>query len=73
MQDIIEQAIDQTVEGSTEDGTDSTLHPASMLACPFCGEAEFDAVGLKIHLLAGHCNEFDAVPVDACEHFDLCY
>lgn len=33
-------------------------------ACPFCGETDFDATGLKIHLLAGHCDKFNAVSVD---------
>jgi hypothetical protein len=34
------------------------------MACPFCGETNFDATGLKIHLLAGHCKEFNAVSTD---------
>jgi hypothetical protein len=34
------------------------------LACPFCGETDFEATGLKIHLLAGHCKEFNAVSTD---------
>lgn len=34
------------------------------MACPFCGETDFDATGLKIHLLAGLCCEFNAVPTN---------
>ena len=30
--------------------------------CPFCGEDDFDFIGLKHHLASG-CSEFDAVPV----------
>lgn len=30
-----------------------------MLNCPFCWEDDFDAVGLKWHLLQGHCKEFN--------------
>jgi hypothetical protein len=28
--------------------------------CPFCGEGDFDTVGLKSHLM-NHCEEFDKV------------
>lgn len=30
--------------------------------CPFCREGDFDAIGLKRHLLAGWCNAFEATP-----------
>lgn len=26
-----------------------------LISCPFCKEPDFDLVGLKIHLLSGHC------------------
>lgn len=29
-----------------------------MMTCPFCGENDFDAVGLKSHLL-NHCEVFE--------------
>lgn len=29
-----------------------------MLTCPFCGVDDFDAIGLKYHLLSGHCDSF---------------
>lgn len=29
------------------------------LPCPFCGEDDFDAVGLKHHLIMGYCVEFN--------------
>lgn len=28
--------------------------------CPFCGEADFDSIGLKAHLLRGYCDQFNA-------------
>ena len=31
------------------------------LHCPFCGEDDFDAIGLKAHLLRGHCEAFESV------------
>ena len=31
-------------------------------ACPFCGEGDFDLIGLKVHLQQ-FCDEFDALPV----------
>lgn len=32
------------------------------IACPFCGEQDFDAVGLKHHLRAGHCDQYEHTP-----------
>lgn len=29
-----------------------------LIKCPFCGEDDFDLVGLKIHLMNGHCEEY---------------
>jgi hypothetical protein len=29
-----------------------------MLVCPFCGENDFDLIGLKAHLLNGDCEAF---------------
>jgi len=29
------------------------------LTCPFCGYAEFDAIGLKSHLTHGECEPFE--------------
>jgi len=31
--------------------------------CPFCLEKDFDAVGLKIHLTAKHCDAFESLSV----------
>lgn len=31
--------------------------------CPFCGDDDFDAVGLKVHLTAGYCARFNALEV----------
>lgn len=27
--------------------------------CPFCNEKDFDLIGLKHHLLSGHCDNFE--------------
>jgi len=35
----------------------------SELDCPFCMEDDFDAIGLKHHLLQGHCEQFNKVEV----------
>lgn len=32
-----------------------------IMICPFCGESEFDAIGLKHHLLSGYCEMFTRV------------
>jgi hypothetical protein len=32
-----------------------------LLTCPFCGDDKFDELGLKIHLLKGHCEKFEKV------------
>ncbi len=34
------------------------------MACPFCGETEFDEVGLKTHLVVGWCLIFDEIDED---------
>ena len=38
--------------------------------CPFCGEDDFDLIGLKRHLTRGWCNEFertDCAPTCDCK------
>ena len=30
------------------------------VVCPFCGECDFDLIGLKLHLKAGHCEVWNA-------------
>ena len=32
-----------------------------MKICPFCQETQFDAIGLKHHLLSGGCEKFNTV------------
>lgn len=34
---------------------------SNYVECPFCDEPDFDLVGLKHHLLAGHCDVFDEI------------
>jgi hypothetical protein len=31
------------------------------MTCPFCKEEDFDAIGLKLHLIMWGCEAFDAV------------
>ena len=33
----------------------------SEIYCPFCGEGDFDRIGLKHHLDTGWCNEYNIV------------
>jgi hypothetical protein len=33
----------------------------AMMICPFCGETDFDPIGLKGHLLMGWCDVFSAI------------
>lgn len=35
------------------------------VVCPFCGEGDFDLIGLKMHLNMGWCNEFNDIKVNA--------
>lgn len=30
------------------------------ITCPFCGEKDFDKIGLKHHLIV-HCDEYDGI------------
>lgn len=32
------------------------------VTCPFCGETDFDPIGLKNHFTAGYCEIFNALP-----------
>jgi len=32
-----------------------------LMLCPFCSEDDFDLIGLKDHLLSGHCDKFNEV------------
>lgn len=31
------------------------------VSCPFCNEADFDLIGLRLHLLRGWCEAFNAL------------
>jgi hypothetical protein len=41
---------------------ESEMSDNKMIACPFCNEADFDAIGLKNHLISGDCDVFEDVP-----------
>lgn len=32
------------------------------IVCPFCGDDDFDKIGLKIHFERGHCDEYEETP-----------
>lgn len=46
---------------TTKDESKSSFVP---LICPFCNEADFDSVGLKMHLECGWCESYNS-PGDA--------
>ena len=31
--------------------------------CPFCGEGDFDLIGIKNHFLRGHCDIYNDTPL----------
>lgn len=37
--------------------------PQNAIVCPFCGEGDFDLVGLKSHLHVFGCAKFEAVDI----------
>lgn len=41
------------------------------MTCPFCGDNDFDAVGLKGHLLNGSCEVFEATETPMQERLRL--
>ena len=45
--------------------------------CPFCGEDDFDLIGLKRHFQRGHCEKFEATDPapkygDPCDPCGVC-
>lgn len=36
---------------------------AQNLQCPFCGDTDFDATGLKDHLANGRCDAWNELPL----------
>lgn len=43
-----------------DSSSDEQGQTKSLILCPFCGETDFDLIGLKKHLLAGWCEVFNA-------------
>jgi 4-hydroxy-3-methylbut-2-en-1-yl diphosphate synthase IspG/GcpE len=39
-----------------------------LIACPFCGDVDFDLIGLKRHLLNGWCECFNEVDIYIPQH-----
>ena len=58
---------DTRVDGQTvtppERATASTNEPPPCIQCPFCLDNEYDIEGLKLHLVAGWCDVFNATEV----------
>lgn len=42
--------------------TEELVAGVSGIICPFCGEEDFDLIGLKIHLIVGWCDPFKDCP-----------
>ena len=51
---------DQKSSRQTE-GVQPGLPSATLLACPYCGEPDYDLAGLKSHLMKGECEPFEAI------------
>ena len=34
-----------------------------LLACPWCKDTDFDEVGLKLHILNGHCDSYNELSI----------
>ena len=41
----------------------------TLLYCPFCEVGDFDKIGLKLHLAAGHCDPYNKISLDRCLRF----
>jgi len=41
----------------------------NLISCPFCGENDFDLIGLKLHISHGECDVFENL--DAKTNFEL--
>lgn len=40
-------------------------NPDSSVVCPFCGEGDFDLIGLKAHIAQGDCEPYNELPLEA--------
>jgi hypothetical protein len=38
-----------------------TATDSDIIECPFCHDSDFDLIGLKIHLVSGHCEELEKI------------
>lgn len=43
---------------------------SASIKCPFCGEDDFDLIGLKAHFMRGWCEPFEATIRPEEERFD---
>ncbi len=39
------------------------------IQCPFCEERDFDLIGLKLHLMNGHCKKYESIIIRNRLHF----
>lgn len=51
---------------TTRDTLLRLANQGSDITCQFCGETDFDAIGLKTHIARGWCETFEAI-----EAYDL--
>ncbi len=45
------------------DKIDDVMFSDQNITCPFCLDIDFDLIGLKLHLLNGHCDKFNETPI----------
>jgi hypothetical protein len=63
---IVEAIAPNIMEAATRearewwDGKPPASEPSVFVACPFCAESDFDLPGLKLHLQAGWCEQFNS-------------
>ena len=58
------------METSIENESNITERGQAFLACPYCGEKDFDFIGLKGHFLSGDCQVFNDLPVCTRNYMD---
>ncbi len=42
-----------------------------LISCPFCGEKDFDLIGLKIHIYTGYCEKYDKINIQKPTYIPL--
>jgi len=60
--DIAIERLKQGVFKWPEKGEFDKMEPI-YVSCPFCGEDDFDLIGLKYHLISGYCETYESTEV----------